>query len=151
MLKVILKQSNKIILYSKDQSKVLGRFPFGPGNKYKNERTAREAAKKRERQIQYFKQRGKAGGFKMRRRKSFKVVSMVSVGEKVVAAAKIHFRRSNDLYGLVNLMENVKRDSDNARTTRQINRYISEVEKAIASSKEAGKVLMRVGKKMKES
>lgn len=54
-LKVIAKEGSEIILYSKDKTKVLGRFPFGSGNKYKSERTARAAAALRERQIQFFK------------------------------------------------------------------------------------------------
>jgi len=44
-------------LYSADGEKVLGRFPFGEGEEYKDEATAREAAQKREREIQYFKHR----------------------------------------------------------------------------------------------
>lgn len=52
---VIRKEGNEIILYSSDESKVLGRFPFGPGEKYASEEAAREAARKRERQVQYFK------------------------------------------------------------------------------------------------
>ena len=53
--KIIAKEGQEILLYSKDKTKVLGRFPFGSGNKYKNERTARTAASLRERQIQFFK------------------------------------------------------------------------------------------------
>jgi hypothetical protein len=52
---VIRKEGNVIVLYSKDESVVLGRFPFGKGEKYTSEEAAREAAEKRERQIQFFK------------------------------------------------------------------------------------------------
>jgi hypothetical protein len=52
---VVRKEGNVIVLYSKDESKVLGRFPFGEGGEYASEETAREAAEKRERQIQFFK------------------------------------------------------------------------------------------------
>lgn len=54
---VIKKEGNVIVLYSHDESRVLGRFPFGDGGKYASEETAREAAQKRERQIQFFKSR----------------------------------------------------------------------------------------------
>jgi len=54
---VIRKEGDEIILYSADGSKVLGRFPFGAGKEHANEEAAREAAAKRERQIQYFKHR----------------------------------------------------------------------------------------------
>ena len=56
--KVIRKEGNEIILYDSEGKKVLGRFPFGAGKKYKDEDSAREAAAKRERQIQYFKHEG---------------------------------------------------------------------------------------------
>jgi len=52
---VIRKEGSEIILYSADGSKVLGRFPFGGGKQFGSEETAREAAAKRERQIQFFK------------------------------------------------------------------------------------------------
>jgi len=52
---VIKKEGDEIVLYDKKGEKVLGRFPFGKGKKYKNEEAAREAAKKREGQIQFFK------------------------------------------------------------------------------------------------
>lgn len=52
---VIRKEGNVIVLYSKDESKVLARFPFGESEKYANEETAREAAEKREQQIQFLK------------------------------------------------------------------------------------------------
>jgi len=52
---VIRKEGSEIILYTKDGSKVLQRFLFGQGKKYKDEITAREAAKKREGQIQFLK------------------------------------------------------------------------------------------------
>jgi hypothetical protein len=55
LIEVIKKEDNAIVLYDKDGEKVLGRFPFGEGKKYKNEETAREAAKKREKEIQAFK------------------------------------------------------------------------------------------------
>jgi hypothetical protein len=55
MKEVIRKEGGAIILYSKDEDKVLGRFPFGEGEKYTSEETAREAAEKREQQIQFFK------------------------------------------------------------------------------------------------
>lgn len=54
---VIQKEGNTIVLYSSDKSKVLGRFEFGEGKKYKTEETARAAAGKREKQIQFFKHR----------------------------------------------------------------------------------------------
>jgi len=54
---VIRKEDEEIVLYSSDGSKVLGRFPFGPGQKYANEEEARAAALRRERQIQWFKHR----------------------------------------------------------------------------------------------
>jgi len=57
--KMIRKEENEIVLRSKDGSKVLGRFPFGEGSKFKNERTAREAAARRERQVEFFKRQGK--------------------------------------------------------------------------------------------
>lgn len=64
---VIRKEGSEIILYSADGSKVLGRFPFGAGEAHANEEAAREAAAKREKQIQYFKHReggeGKAGNW----------------------------------------------------------------------------------------
>jgi hypothetical protein len=59
---VIRKEGNEIVLYSSDGSKVLGRFPFGPGREYANEEAARAAALKRERQIQWFKYRDREGG-----------------------------------------------------------------------------------------
>lgn len=55
---VIRKEGNKIILYSSDGEKVLGRFPFGEGEEYGSEEAAREAATKREREIQHFKHEG---------------------------------------------------------------------------------------------
>lgn len=148
MLKVIRKQSNKIVLYSKDKSKVLGRFPFGPGNKYKNERTAREAAKKRERQIQYFKQNKTLRRSEM---KSRKAQTMASAGAKVIATAKVHFRNSNNLYDLVALLQNLKKNKDDASTVRRINLYIKDLERAIEASKAASKLIMKVGKSLSET
>jgi phage I-like protein len=58
---IIRKEGNEIILYSADGSKVLGRFPFGADEEYKSEEAAREAAARREREIQYFKHRGAEG------------------------------------------------------------------------------------------
>jgi len=55
LAEVIKKEGDEIILYDKKGEKVLGRFPFGKGKKYKNEEAAREAAKKREGQVQFFK------------------------------------------------------------------------------------------------
>jgi phage I-like protein len=55
---VIRKEGSEIILYSSDGEKVLGRFPFGSGEEYGSEEAAREAAAKREREIQYFKHEG---------------------------------------------------------------------------------------------
>jgi len=55
---VIRKEESEIVLYSADGEKVLGRFPFGEGREYKDEAMAREAAQKREREIQYFKHQG---------------------------------------------------------------------------------------------
>lgn len=52
---VIRKEGSEIVLYSSDSSKVLGRFPFGADEEYATEEEAREAARKREQQIQYFK------------------------------------------------------------------------------------------------
>jgi len=57
---VIRKEGSEIILYSSDESKVLGRFPFGSGKEYGSEEAAREAAAKREKQVQYFKREGGA-------------------------------------------------------------------------------------------
>lgn len=54
---VIRKEENEIVLYDSTGKKVLGRFPFGEGEKYADEEAARAAAEKRERQIQYFKHR----------------------------------------------------------------------------------------------
>ena len=54
---IIRKEENEIVLYSADGEKVLGRFPFGEGEEYADEATAREAAQEREREIQYFKHR----------------------------------------------------------------------------------------------
>lgn len=54
---VIKKEGDVIILYSSDKSKVLGRFEFGEGKKYKDEDAARAAAHKREGQVQFFKHR----------------------------------------------------------------------------------------------
>jgi len=54
---VVRKEGSEIILYSADGSKVLGRFPFGEGKEHANEEAAREAAAKREKEIQYFKHR----------------------------------------------------------------------------------------------
>jgi hypothetical protein len=54
---VIRKEGDEIVLYDSEGEKVLQRFPFGEGKKYKDEETVREAAKKRERQIQFFKHR----------------------------------------------------------------------------------------------
>lgn len=51
---VIRKEDNVIVLYDKDGEKVLGRFPFGEGEKYGTEAAAREAAEKREKQIKMF-------------------------------------------------------------------------------------------------
>jgi hypothetical protein len=55
MSEVIRKKGDEILLYDSDGEKILGHFPFGDGKKYKDEETARKAAKKREGQIQYFK------------------------------------------------------------------------------------------------
>jgi hypothetical protein len=55
---VIRKEGDEIILYDSEGEKVLQRFPFGEGKKYKTEAAAREAAKKREGQIQFFKHQG---------------------------------------------------------------------------------------------
>ncbi len=52
---IIRQQKNEIILYSSNGEKVLGRFPFGAGKKFKNKNAARRAAHKREGQIQFFK------------------------------------------------------------------------------------------------
>jgi hypothetical protein len=54
---MVKKEGNEVILYSKDGDKVLGRFKFGDGEKYADEGAAREAAMKREKEIQYFKHR----------------------------------------------------------------------------------------------
>lgn len=56
MLEVIRKEGNKIVLYNHTgKGKPLGVFEFGEGKDYKTEETARAAAEKRERQIQFFK------------------------------------------------------------------------------------------------
>lgn len=64
---VIRKEGNEIVLYSSDGTKVLGRFPFGPGQPYEDEDAARAAAHKREGQIQFFKKHGEALGPAVRR------------------------------------------------------------------------------------
>lgn len=53
---VIRKEGSEIVLYSSDGEKILGRFPFGKGKKYKDETAARAAAHEREGQIEIFKQ-----------------------------------------------------------------------------------------------
>ena len=63
--KMVRKEKSEIVLYSKDGSKVLGRFPFGEGSKFKNERTAREAAARRERQVAFFRSRKKLLGMRL--------------------------------------------------------------------------------------
>lgn len=55
MAERIEKDGSEVVLKSSDGSKVLGRFPFGAGKKYATEKDARDAALKRERQIQFFK------------------------------------------------------------------------------------------------
>jgi hypothetical protein len=57
---VIKKEGDEVILYSKDGKKVLGRFPFGKGKKYADEKSARAAAHKREGQVQFFKHQGES-------------------------------------------------------------------------------------------
>jgi len=52
---VIRKEENEIVLYSKDGKKILGRFPFGPGQKYADEESARAAAEEREKEIERIK------------------------------------------------------------------------------------------------
>lgn len=57
--KVIVDEGDEVVLYSKDKSKVLGRYPYGKGKKYKDKEAATDAAEKREREVQFFKHRGK--------------------------------------------------------------------------------------------
>lgn len=52
---MVKKEGNTIILYDEDGEKVLGRFPFGEGEKYKTEESAREAAAEREKQVKMFR------------------------------------------------------------------------------------------------
>lgn len=52
---MIKTEGNEVVLYSKDGSKVMGRFPFGKGAKYKDATTAESAAKKREQSVRAFK------------------------------------------------------------------------------------------------
>lgn len=58
LLEVIRKEGDSIVLYSKDGSKKLGTWEFGPDKAIKSEDSAREHAAKRERQIQFFKHQG---------------------------------------------------------------------------------------------
>jgi len=53
--KMIKDEGGEVVLYSKDGSKVLGRFPYGKGKKYIDKDAAMAAAKKREGQVQFFK------------------------------------------------------------------------------------------------
>lgn len=53
---MIRDEDGEVVLYSKDGSKVLGRFPYGDGEKYANAEAAREAAEEREAEIQRIKQ-----------------------------------------------------------------------------------------------
>lgn len=57
----IRKEDDEIVLYSEDGSKVLGRFPFGPGAKYPDEDAARAAAEEREKEIERIKHTKEAG------------------------------------------------------------------------------------------
>lgn len=57
--KVIVNEGGEIVLYSKDKSKVLGRYPYGKGKRFKNATTAHAAAVRRERQVQFFKRQAK--------------------------------------------------------------------------------------------
>lgn len=58
---VIREEEGEIVLYSSDGSKVLGRFPYGPGQRYTSKEAALEAAKARERAIQFYKHQREGG------------------------------------------------------------------------------------------
>lgn len=53
--KVIVDEGSEVVLYSKDKSRVLGRYPYGKGKKYKDKEAATKAAEEREREVQFFK------------------------------------------------------------------------------------------------
>lgn len=61
---MIKDEDGKVVLYSKDGSKTLGSFPYGEGKKYADKdaamTAAMTAAKKREGQVQYFKNQKKS-------------------------------------------------------------------------------------------
>ena len=52
---VVKKVGKEIILRSEDGKRVLGRFPFGEGEEYKDEATARAAAEEREKEVNKIK------------------------------------------------------------------------------------------------
>ena len=55
---MIKTEDGEVVLYSRDGKKVLGRFPFGPGQEYEDEEAARAAAHRREGQIERFSREG---------------------------------------------------------------------------------------------
>ena len=57
---MIKDEPGKVVLYSKDGSKVIGEFPYGEGKKYADKNAARAAALKREGQVQFFKKEKKS-------------------------------------------------------------------------------------------
>jgi hypothetical protein len=59
---VIRKEGDEIVLYSGDETKVLGRYRFGKGEDYEDEDAARAAANKHESEVEYFKAHPKEEG-----------------------------------------------------------------------------------------
>ena len=57
---MIKDEPGKVVLYSKDGSKVIGEFPYGEGKEYADKNAARAAALKREGQVQFFKEEKKS-------------------------------------------------------------------------------------------
>jgi hypothetical protein len=58
---VIRKEGSEIVLYSGDETKVLGRYKFGNGEDYEDEDAARAAAHKHEAEVEYFKAHPREG------------------------------------------------------------------------------------------
>lgn len=81
---MIKDEDDGIVLYSKDGSKALGRFPYGKGKKYADKNAARAAAHKREGQVQFFKKEKKSEA-----EEKCEVVGSTEVEEEVVEEAEL--------------------------------------------------------------
>lgn len=81
---MIKDEDGEVVLYSKDGSKVLGRFPYGEGKKYADKEAAKVAAQKREGQVKFFK-----GEKKSETEEKCEVVGGTEVEEEVVEEAEL--------------------------------------------------------------